>query len=250
MSIIKSINQIITEKKDREYAQKRRILCVEWIMKIHNSIKSHDETLFLCIQIFDRTVNKVCEAEMNAYEFMLTCLWIASKFEESQDNQYTSSAFCVICNLDPKTLNLLKVELIILKSLNYNLFTPTVFSKISILKFKLKLDNCRGSILNFLIHITSIDEYCNKFGPSITAVASTLTLMRLDDNFSKKKLFEVVGHIGLKVEQCADRINCIFNGWLQLDENNVITSKFSEKKHNNIYAMFKKRFKKINKNKC
>ena len=75
---------------------KLRALTLDWIIDIHFRLQLKDETLYLFFQYFDEYCRANEVEKSNLRKIALTCLWIASKFEER--NALRSSMFANITN--------------------------------------------------------------------------------------------------------------------------------------------------------
>ena len=59
-----------------------RGILVDWLIEVHNKFKLHAQTLWLCVNILDRYLEKVDVQRTKLQLVGVTALLIAAKFEE------------------------------------------------------------------------------------------------------------------------------------------------------------------------
>lgn len=102
-----------------------RNILLDWLVEVHNEFSLNIKTLFLSIAYLDRLL--ICKPGIFRHRFQLyglTCLWVASKFEDLYSNSIRDLVW--ICD-DAYTRNDFEdAEKEILESLNWNLAQVTI----------------------------------------------------------------------------------------------------------------------------
>jgi len=105
--------------------EKMRCLLVDWLVDVHYKFDLRPETLFLAINILDRMLQLRPISKKKLQLVGIICLEIASKYEEIYPP--TIQDYQAICaNAYPRE-DLIKMERVILQSLDFNLTAPTPF---------------------------------------------------------------------------------------------------------------------------
>ena len=111
---------------------------LDWIIDVHRKLKLCDETLFLFFQYFDEYCSKSGGHDLNLRLVAMTCLWIASKFEEVRCPPVAS--FSKISEGVMSLEEMKMVESDILLTLDYSLLKSTPLQMLC-----LALENQRGT---------------------------------------------------------------------------------------------------------
>ena len=132
----KRINpKYMLEQKDLN--EKMRIILINWLIEVHLKFKLLPETLFLTINFIDRYLQKNQTSRDKLQLIAVSSLLIACKYEEIYPPEISS--FVYITDNAYKKQDILKYELIILSSLDYDLTYPTPLRFLEILIVKLGL---------------------------------------------------------------------------------------------------------------
>ncbi|KAG6811023.1 hypothetical protein H0H92_009326 [Tricholoma furcatifolium] len=145
---------------------------IDWLIQVHRRFKFVPETLFLCVNLFDRFLSvydKVFPAT-KLYLIGITCLHIAAKFEETRVPSL--SKYVAYINDDYRESTIVSSEEFILKTLDWNMSYPNPYS---FLRRISKADN-------YDIHVRTLAKYLLEIGcvewrlisvlPSLMAAAS------------------------------------------------------------------------------
>lgn len=102
---------------------KMRAILIDWLIEVHNKFKLHPPTLWLCVNIIDRYLEK--EKITRSYLQLLgvTALLLASKYEEIYPPEVKECVFITDNAYTAKEV--LDMELKILQVLNFDLCIPT-----------------------------------------------------------------------------------------------------------------------------
>lgn len=98
---------------------------ISWLVDVHARLNLLPETLFLAISILDRTSCRVI-IHRNRYQLTgLTCLWIASKYEDLYANIPSLQSLMAVCEQTYTIQDFKSVELCILNQLKFSVGFPT-----------------------------------------------------------------------------------------------------------------------------
>jgi len=110
--------------EDQQYINERmRSILVDWLVEVHLKLKLVPETLYLTVNIIDRYLAKT---EVLRHQLQLvgtTALLIASKYEEIYPPELHDLVY--ICDKAYSKLEILEMEEIILKKLEYKITIPS-----------------------------------------------------------------------------------------------------------------------------
>jgi hypothetical protein len=104
-------------------SRKDRNTLVSWMVRVSDEIKFLDDTLFLSISLFDRARVSYHPRKSHLQLMAATCLWIASKMEESLTPAL--SDFCYLCSYAYRSQEFIRCERMILTKLNFAVASPT-----------------------------------------------------------------------------------------------------------------------------
>lgn len=120
-----------------------RGILIDWLIDVHKKFRLRDHTLFIAVNLIDRSLEKFYVKKSNFQLLGITCLFIASKYEEIYPP--AMSEYTYVCADAYKDRDLLDMEAQILNALNFDLvFT----SSLSI--FKTYSQESKKKFLNFL----------------------------------------------------------------------------------------------------
>ena len=109
--------------QQKDINQKDRSILVEWLVEVHHKFKFHPQTLWLCVNILDRYLEKVQTNRSKLQLVGVTALLIACKFEEIDPPEVRD---CVYITDDSYEKNeILEMETKILTELNFEIAIPT-----------------------------------------------------------------------------------------------------------------------------
>lgn len=109
-----------------------RTVLVDWLMDVHTRFEMVTETLFLAVNLLDRFLEKI-EISRDILQLVgITCLMIASKFEDIYPPDAEECAF-ITANTYTKT-EVLKMEFKILNTLEFRIMKTTSYKLLCGLK--------------------------------------------------------------------------------------------------------------------
>ena len=172
---------LIEEKKLEEYKNslcikyqeyldnKNRALLICFVYKIAKFFKFKNRTIFLCVQTMDRFL---CKEKIDQYYFLLMCmctLVIASKFNEIYYPAYKDIIRLFGRGYDYKVEQALKMETLILKSIDYNLLPNYPMYFFDIITQKTSLTEIEYFLGNLMMELIQFDFYLYPIKNSIIA---------------------------------------------------------------------------------
>ena len=172
---------LIEEKKLEEYKNslcikyqeyldnKNRALLICFVYKMAKFFKFKNRTIFLCVQTMDRFL---CKEKIDQYYFLLMCmctLVIASKFNEIYYPAYKDIIRLFGRGYDYKVEQALKMETLILKSIDYNLLPNYPMYFFDIITQKTSLTEIEYFLGNLMMELIQFDFYLYPIKNSIIA---------------------------------------------------------------------------------
>lgn len=110
--------------EDQQYINERmRSILVDWLVEVHLKFKLVPETLYLTVNIIDRYLVKTEVSRPKLQLVGVTALLIASKYEEIYPPELRDLVY--ICDRAYSKLEILEMEEIILKKLEYQITIPS-----------------------------------------------------------------------------------------------------------------------------
>lgn len=92
---------------------------IDWLIDVHKKFKLKDQTLFIAVNMIDRTLEKIKIQKKNFQLLGITCLFTASKYEEIYPPPI--SEYSYVCADAYKDSDLLQMEARMLHALDFNL---------------------------------------------------------------------------------------------------------------------------------
>ena len=172
---------LIEEKKLEEYKNslcikyqeyldnKNRALLICFVYKMAKFFKFKNRTIFLCVQTMDRFL---CKEKIDQYYFLLMCMCafvIASKFNEIYYPAYKDIIRLFGRGYDYKVEQALKMETLILKSIDYNLLPNYPMYFFDIITQKTSLTEIEYFLGNLMMELIQFDFYLYPIKNSIIA---------------------------------------------------------------------------------
>ncbi|CAL1297814.1 unnamed protein product [Larinioides sclopetarius] len=160
-----------------EVTGKMRAVLIDWLVQVHLRFHLLQETLYMTISIVDRflQVEKVKRSQLQCAG--VTAMFIASKYEEMYAPDI--SDFVYITDSTYSKSDILKMEKVILKSLDFNLSKPL---PLHFLRRNSKAGNVDATVhglAKFLMELTLPDYDMAHHSPSELAAASLYLSLKL-----------------------------------------------------------------------
>lgn len=162
----------------KEITSYDRSILVDWLIELHVSFKFQHETLLLSVNILDRFMSVYSVSKLKFQLLGLTCLFLASKYEEHCPHKLEDLCFHKIKTFSYVgrylcTKNeILELELIILNALSFQLTVPLCVSFLHRFFKAAELDSKTINLTRFLLDLALLDFKMLKYLPSITTASS------------------------------------------------------------------------------
>lgn len=164
---------------------KRRAELISFIYKMSKVFKFKGRTVFLAVQTMDRFFSKE-KVHPCYYDLLCICsLVIASKFNEIYYPAFKDTISLFASDKNYTVKQALEMELLILKTINYNLFPIFPMFFFDIISKKCKLSNYEYYLGSLMIELIQFDFYLYSIKNSILAQAvfcKVISLTRKDKN--------------------------------------------------------------------
>lgn len=204
---------IINSPKNRNYFEfqkdindKMRAILIDWLVEVHLKFNLSPETLFTSVMIIDRYLNLKLILRSHLQLLGVTALFIACKYEEVLVPDLKDFVF--ITDKTYSKQDILQMENQILKTLQFNVTTPTSikFFEILALNFNFtELEFFYGRFLleNFLLNVSVI-----YYDPSILAVAVCYIILKINNYPNYRDIYSLLNkHSTSKIlKECAREV--------------------------------------------
>ena len=176
-----------------DFTEKMRSTIVDWIIEVHIKFKSLPETLYLCLNYFDRFINLEKISKSRLQLVIITCLFLASKYEEIYPPEMKD--FIYVTDKNVSQLDMIKCEKLILKQLNFEICIPSIYRFLQRYSKLLSMDETTFYLSQYIAENQLIDTYKSKYTPSQIA-AGSIYLASVNRNLKpwNDLLFEQTGY--------------------------------------------------------
>ena len=181
----------------KKVKNEHRAIVVDWLIRVADEMSLLNDTLFCAVSLFDRVIAihqiKKCHIQL----FGATCLWIASKIEETMTPAI--SDFVFLCNNTYIENEFIECERVIINILHFKIIsTNPMFYAQSLVKDAFS----QNYILFFCKAMILHEDYGNTL-PSVIAISSIFLTSVVFGGLSKLELIDVdVSH----VVDCVEKI--------------------------------------------
>ncbi|XP_071717861.1 cyclin-A2-2-like [Rutidosis leptorrhynchoides] len=174
----------------RDITEGMRGILIDWLVEVSEGYRLESETLYLAITLIDRCLSKMNIEREKLQLLGITCLFIASKYEEKNEGIGAPSVedMCFITDDTYTRKEVLDMENQVLDVLNFRLSAPTIqiFLQRYILaaqsSYKVRVVELE-SLSNYLAELSLTEYSFLKFTPSLIAASSVfLAKWTLDQN--------------------------------------------------------------------
>ncbi|KAG1676515.1 hypothetical protein FOA52_000058 [Chlamydomonas sp. UWO 241] len=165
----KRANPRYLEDVQNDVNAKMRAILVDWLVEVAEEYKLCADTLYQAVNYIDRFMSLQTVPRNQLQLVGVTCMWVAAKYEEIYPPNV--SDFCYITdNTYPKE-QLVHMEEVILKRLDYELTVPTAKTFLRRLLQVCNPDELLHFLSNYLTELALLDYSMLNFVPSVTAAA-------------------------------------------------------------------------------
>lgn len=193
-----------------EITPRMRTILVDWLIEVHYKYKLNPATLWLCINILDRYMERVDFARNQLQLVGITALFIACKFEEFRAPLVND--FVVLTDSAYQHSEILQMEFKILELLDFELLVPTTHHFLTRYLHRIRGSEHLRLIACFFAERNIQEADFFLFKPSVYAAASVYLALKtvcleceMDDCDSLVWTAELVEETSLQVK---DLIEC------------------------------------------
>ncbi|KAF0981202.1 hypothetical protein FDP41_012990 [Naegleria fowleri] len=192
----------------RNFNEQTRVLTINWLLNVHNHFELSPETMFLCVNIFDRFLSAHPDVALEKIHLVaVTSLFIATKYEEVKP-LLTEHVIKITRKMYSKE-EILHMERLILKTLDFNLTiaSSNVFLK-RYLKCSVQFDDVQVFIASFVNEMTLYDMNMLNYTPSTVACAAIYvarSLRKLGEKWNSNLIY-YTGKTEEEILPCARQI--------------------------------------------
>jgi hypothetical protein len=156
-----------------------RTLLVDFLVQIHGHFYLKNETLHLAINLLDRYMSKAVVIKKHYQLVGMTCLWIASKYEDGQDKVPKAFNLCSLsCDLYDEAA-FATMERHVLKTINWDIGHPTTETFLQCyLMFSMNVSRVR-QVARLLIEVTLYDACFLPFNSHTIAISCLYAARRM-----------------------------------------------------------------------
>ena len=175
--------------KRSDINSKMRSILLDWLVEVHLKYKLLPETLYITTNIIDRYLSKKDIKRTKLQLVGVTSMFIASKYEDIYPPEVKD--FSYITDNAYTNKEILKMEMEILTTLNFNITFPTPYRFIEIYRKLLNLDDKTFCFSWFCIELCLIEYKMIKYKPSFLAASAVFCahrLLDLDENGVAEKM--------------------------------------------------------------
>ena len=175
--------------KRTDINSKMRSILLDWLVEVHLKYKLVPETLYITTNIIDRYLSKKDIKRTKLQLVGVTSMFIASKYEDIYPPEVKD--FSYITDNAYTNKEILKMEMEILSTLNFNITFPTPYRFIEIYRKILNLDDKTFCFSWYCIELCLIEYKMIKYKPSFLAASAVFCahrLLDLDENGVAEKM--------------------------------------------------------------
>lgn len=209
---------------------KMRSILIDWVFDVHKSFPSREESLYLTVSIIDRFLSEVFIKKSDLQLVGVTALFIATKLEDGRPPPI--DGFLSICDGAYNMKQMLRMEMEILKQLDYNVAVPfsLLFLRRVVKAAEASLKTPQrllGNIARYATELALQDYQMLGFRPSVIAAASVLLAGRLacEDFFWDLNMAFHAGKLSEKdLLECEKELRRILSNEVDMEGTNDLTA--------------------------
>jgi len=156
---------------------KMRAILIDWLVDVHKKYKLRPETLFLAVQLIDRYLEVQATPQRQLQLVGVTALLIAAKFEEVYPPQVKD--FVYVTDKAYSRDDILKMEVSILKSLQFKICRPTAMHFLERYQSVNGCTDAHRDLAQYLLELSLVDYKMLKYAPSHLAASCILLSNKL-----------------------------------------------------------------------
>jgi len=206
-------NQNYMEETQIDITPTMRGILVDWLVEVAEEYRLVPDSLYLSVAYIDRFLSKVSVVRSKLQLVGVTCMLLASKYEEIYAPQVRD--FCFITDNTYKEKEVIEMEQRVLDTLDYNLTQPTVRTFLRrFLRAAVRGgegDSKLESMASFLAELSLLDYGMIVFCPSqVAASAIIIALYVLEQPVWHSTLEHYTGYRLEELEQCVTTLYRVY----------------------------------------
>jgi cyclin B len=156
--------------------EKMRGILIDWLIEVLNKFELQEETIFLTVHLIDQYLSLEYITRSRLQLLGITCLMIACKNEEILVPCISDLAF-VTDNAYTK-IEVLEMEKLILKSLDFNIVSPSSLRFFEIISHCLKFTDKMIALGKYILVSLSLNYKMLRYIPSVRACTTAYIVMK------------------------------------------------------------------------
>lgn len=152
-----------------------RAILIDWLVDVHVKFKLKDETLYLTVSLIDRYLSKAGVTRMRLQLVGVAALFIACKYEEIYPPQLKD--FVYITDNAYVKLDVLEMEGLILKELNFNITNPSSYDFLQNLGMSMDVKN--RLLAQYIIELALVEYKFVHYKPSHLAASAVYLVNKI-----------------------------------------------------------------------
>ncbi|KAG5186191.1 cyclin-like protein [Tribonema minus] len=148
-----------------------RSTVVDWLVEVCGSYKLGASTLFLCVELLDRSLTALCTARCDLQRLACACLLLAAKHEEEQAP--SSSALACISDNAFSRAGVLRTEAQVLVALEFRVSCATPYQYAALYCAAAGCDARQARLCLYILELSLLDyTLVHTYVPSLRAAAA------------------------------------------------------------------------------
>lgn len=156
--------------------EKMRAILVDWLVEVHLKFRLKTETLYLCVNIIDRYLERAQVSRSKLQLLGVTCLLLAAKYEEIYPPEVRDLVY--VTDKAYTRQQILKMESAIVNTLGFKLTVPTHYKFLVRFIKAAQCDTRTKLIAYYFCEKTLCDYSMLKYKPSEISAAAVYLAMR------------------------------------------------------------------------
>ena len=221
--------QYMSNQSDINY--RMRAILIDWLIEVHLKYKLLPQTMYIAVNLIDRYLEK---NETNRAKLQLvgvTAMFIACKYEEIYPPELKD--FVYITDGAYVKSDVLKMEVEMLLSLNFDVTFPTQWAIFETYKRKLDLDGKTFNLAWFLMELCLINYKTLKFKMSHIAASAILIASKTMRVYRNNWFYKNIGIEEKALEECCKEMIDFYN-YNATHNLQAIRKKFSSSKFDEV----------------
>lgn len=158
-----------------------RSVLVDWLVNVHHQFKLLPESLYMGIWLMDRFFQSEVVSKDKIQLVGVTAFFIATKYEEIYPPDLAD--FVAICDSLYSKKDILKMEMVILRALRFEIGRPLPLHFLRRFSKAGKADPKIHTMAKYIMELSLLEHSCSHWSPSLLAATSLyVTLKMLADS--------------------------------------------------------------------